>query len=166
MMKYFSLLVFLALSGCGSDDFADLKVFMEEAGKGAQPALEPMPPVKVVENHVYDAANLADPFKPRNLKPSKSGGANQPDMNRPKGPLEGFPLDALKMVGTIKRSGVLYALIKTPDGALYKVKRGGYMGQNFGRIVSINDAGVELIETLQDGTGDWIDSKANVALQE
>ena len=166
MRKLATLLAVGMLAGCSGEDFADLKAFMAEAGKGSQPALEPMPPVMVVENNVYDDTNLADPFKPRNMKPAKSGGGKQPDLNRPKGPMESFPLDALKMVGTLEKGGTLFALIKTPDNSLYRVKKGDYIGQNYGRIVSINITGIELTETIQDGTGDWVESKANVALQE
>lgn len=166
MIRYALLLVPLLLSGCGSDDFDDLKIFMDQAGKGAAPALEPLPPVKMVVDQGYESMDLPDPFKPRSMKPAKSGGGKQPDLNRPKGQLESYPLDALKMMGTIVKSGVIYALIKTPDNSLYKVKKGEYMGQNYGRVVSINASGIELLETVQDGTGDWIESKANVALQE
>ena len=74
--------------------------------------------------------------------------------------------DALHMVGTLEKDGQLYALIKTPDGALHRVKKGNYMGQNYGVVVGINDTAVELKEMVQDAAGDWIESKATVALQE
>lgn len=167
MKRALILLGAVTLTGCGQGEFDDLKQFMEQAGKGRQPALEPMPPMRQTESITYTAESLADPFKPRKMRPEGvGGGGNAPDLNRPKGPLESFPLDALRMVGTLKKGGHLYALVKTPENALYKVKRGDYMGQNFGLVVAITDAGIELKETVQDGTGDWIDSKAQVALQE
>lgn len=165
-MKRILLLGVLLLSGCGQDGFDDLKVFMDEAGKGRQPALEPMPPIKPVETTVFDAAALPDPFILRSMKSARGGGGRQPDMNRPRGPLENFPLDALKMVGTLSKGGQTYALIRTPENALYRVRKGDYLGQNFGLVTAITQTGVELVESIQDGSGDWVDSKASVALQE
>lgn len=166
MRRTLLLLTLTLVAGCGQDATDDLKVFMEEAGKGQQPALDPLPPIKPVENDVFDSANLADPFKLRSMKVSGGGGGHQPDMNRPKGPLEAFPLDGLKMVGTLAKGGQLYALVRTPDGALYRVQKGNYLGQNYGQVTSVRDAGIELIESVQDGTGDWVQSKATLALQE
>jgi type IV pilus assembly protein PilP len=40
------------------------------------------------------------------------------------------------------------------------------MGQNFGLVIAIRDAGIELRETVQDGAGDWTETKATLALQE
>jgi type IV pilus assembly protein PilP len=165
-MRYLILASVLILSGCGQNGLDDLKAFMAQAGQGAQPALEPLPPIKQVETFSYDPDGLPDPFKPRSMKPGHSGGGKQPDMNRPKGPLENFPLDALHMVGTIEKDNTLYALVKTPDNALYRVKKGDYMGQNYGLVVNITNTNIELKESIQDGTGDWIESKAQVALQE
>ena len=158
----------LILAGCSQDQFADLREAMEKAGTGTQPALEPLPPVKPQVVFSYEPGDTPDPFKPRNLKQSKNGGAFQPDLSRPKGPLEQYPLDALRMVGTMSKSGVQYALVRAPapENTLYRVKRGDFVGQNFGLVISISDASIELRETIQDGVGDWTETKASLALQE
>ncbi|MEW5771023.1 MAG: pilus assembly protein PilP [Pseudomonadota bacterium] len=156
----------LLLAGCGQDEFADLKTFMAQAGQGGQHALEPMPALKPTTEFSYDPADLPDPFKPRSMKAKSGSGGLQPDMSRPKEFLETFPLDALRMVGTLRKGGVLYALVKTPDNALYRVRVGNYLGQNFGRIVGVTETAIELKEMTQDGAGDWAESKASLALQE
>ncbi len=165
-MKRICLLALFLLSGCAQDEFADLRAFLAQAGQGAQQKLEPLPPVKAREDFIYDPGELPDPFRQRSMKPAKSGGGIQPDLTRPKGPLEQDPLDGLRMVGTIIKGGQLFALVRRPDNTLYRVAKGDHIGQNFGVILSIGEAGIEIKEIVQDGTGDWTESKASMALQE
>lgn len=160
------LLVLVLLAGCAQDEFADLRDYLAKAGQGVQQKLEPLPLVKVQQEFSYDPGELPDPFRPRSMKPAKSGGGVQPDLNRPKGPLEQDPLDGLRMVGTIAKGGQLFALVRRPDNTLYRVAKGDHIGQNFGVILSISESSMEIKEIVQDGTGDWTESKASMALQE
>ncbi|MDO9225552.1 MAG: pilus assembly protein PilP [Pseudomonadota bacterium] len=166
MMKFAWLLPFLLLAGCAQDEFADLRAFLAASGQGTQQKLEPLPPVKTQEAFTYDPGELPDPFRPRSMKAGKGGGGVQPDLNRPKGPLEQDPLDGLRMVGTIEKNGKLYALVRRPDGTLYRVEKGDHIGQNHGIILAISDANIDIKEVVQDGAGDWTESKASMALQE
>jgi len=166
MTKRAALLTLVLLAGCGQDDHADLRAFMAQAGTGVQQPLEPLPPVKPQDVFEYDPGDMPDPFKPRSMRPAKGGGSFQPDLTRPKGPLERFPLDALRMVGTLQQKGVPYALLRTPDNTLYRVKQGDFIGLNYGLIVAVTETGIELRETIQDGAGDWTETKAVMALQE
>jgi type IV pilus assembly protein PilP len=156
----------LLLGGCNQDPFADLREFMAQAGTTGQPPLESLPAVKPQEIFSYEPGEMPDPFKPRNLKPAKGGGALEPDQSRPKEALELFPLDGLRMVGTLIKGGQIYALVRTPENTLYRIKKGEHMGQNFGLVIGITDTSIELRETVQDGVGDWTESKATLALQE
>ncbi len=160
------LLPLFCLAGCAQDEFADLRAFMAQTGAGTQQALEPLPPVKPTEAFTYTPGDLPDPFMPRKLKAGKGASSFQPDLNRPKEPLEQYPLDGLRMVGTIKKDGQLFALVRTPENTLYRVKKGDHMGQNYGLVIAISDTGIELKEIVQDGAGDWTESKAALALQE
>lgn len=165
-MRLAWLIPLALLSGCAQDEFSDLRAFMAQAGKGGQQALEPLPPVKPAQAFDYLPGDTPDPFKPRSLKPSKGGGAFQPDLTRPKDPLETFPLDGLRMVGTLVKDGQMSALIKTPTGTLYRIKKGEHIGQNFGLVIAITESNLEIRETVQDGVGDWMETKATLALQE
>lgn len=166
-MRYSPLLPLLIfLAGCAQDEFADLRVFMAQAGAVGQQALEPLPPVKPQDNFTYDPGDIPDPFKPRSLKSPKGGGGLQPDLTRPKEPLEQYPLDALRFVGTLKKGGQIYGLVKTPENALYRIKKGEHIGQNFGLVIAIGDSNIEIREIIQDGVGDWAEAKATLALQE
>jgi len=166
--RHMALLLSLGfgLAGCAQDDMADLRQFMEQAGQDAQERMEPLPQVKMTETFAYNPAGLPDPFASRNLRPARSGGGPAPDMNRPKEPLELFPLDALRMVGTLSRQGQLYALVRTPENTLHRVKRGDRIGQNFGIITAITDTAIEIKETVQDGLGDWTETSTSLPLQE
>ena len=166
-MKIIAVIIsVLSLSACtgGTDD--GLTQFVHDAGKNLRGKVEPLPEMTPYKSFVYDAYALSDPFKPRKLKPSASGGAFQPDMNRPKEPLEAFALESLKMVGVLKQKGEVFAIIKTPENTIYRVRSGNYLGQNFGRVLAVTDTEVKLKETMQDSAGDWTERDSTLTLQE
>lgn len=159
------------LGGCGGDEFSDLKQFVEESGQGLRGRVEPIPEVKQFEPFAYNAFDLPDPFKPRELalanRAGSGGGGPQPDLNRRKEALESFALESLQMVGTLEQKQVRYALIKTPDNNLYRVRTGNYVGQNFGVITTITESGVTLKEVIQDSSsGSWNERTSNLQLLE
>lgn len=165
MKRLASLVVVLGLAGCGGGGMEDLQYFVSETGKDMQGKIEPLPQVKAYEPFTYNAFDLPDPFKPRKLS-TGGGGGMQPDMNRPKEPLEAYSLETLKMVGMLSKGGLVHAVIKTPDNAVYHVKKGNYAGQNFGLITKISDSEVTLREIIQDSAGDWSERTSTLNLQE
>ena len=88
-----------------------------------------------------------------------------PELARRKEPLEAFPLDSMSVVGSIIRAGQPVALIKV-DNLLYQVKLGNYLGQNYGRVMKINESEITLREIVQDAVGEWIERIATLELQE
>ena len=88
----------------------------------------------------------------------------QPDMNRPREPLEAYPLESLKYVGVMTRKNTSYAIILV-DGALYQVRAGNYMGQNFGVVSKVTESQLSLKELVQDAAGDWIERESTLLLQ-
>jgi len=165
MKRLATLSLVLGLTGCGGGGMDDLQTFVAETGKDMQGKIEPLPQVKVYEPFTYNAFDLPDPFKPRKLS-SAGGGGTQPDLNRPKEPLEAFSLETLKMVGMLSKRGVVHAVIKTPDNAIYHVRKGNYVGQNFGLITQISNSEVTLREIVQDSAGDWSERTSTLLLQE
>jgi len=165
MKRLATLFIMLGLTGCGGGDLDDLQTFVAEAGKDMQGKIEPLPEVKVYEPFTYNAFDLPDPFRPRKLS-SAGGGGMQPDLNRPKEPLEAFSLETLKMVGMVSKQGVIHAVVRTPDKAIYHVRKGNYMGQNFGLVTQISDSEVTLREIVQDSAGDWSERTSTLILQE
>ena len=164
------ILVPLALStvvaGCSSE-LDELKTFVRESEKGLPRRIEPLPAVKPFEPFTYEGFDLPDPFQPRKLAPPKegAGGGIAPDLNRRKEPLAAFPLEQLKMVGTLSQAGETYALVRA-DKTLYRVKKGNYMGQNFGLITQVTETDIKLKEIVQDSAGDWAERQSVLPLLE
>lgn len=154
------------LGGCSNDGLDDLRQFVNSAHQDRKPKVEPVPEPKVYEPFAYAAEKLPDPFAPGNLKPllAQKATGPRPDLNRRKEPLEEYPLDSLKMVGTVEQGTKTWAVIQAPDGTVYRARNGMHMGQNFGTIVKITDDKVDLVELVPDPMGRWIERPASIAL--
>ncbi len=169
-----NLTALLALSaivfvGCSNDGMDDLRDFTVNAHKGKTAKVEPLPEIKTTEPFAYSAAKLTDPFAVANLKPisnKTAGNGPRPDMNRRREALEEYPLDALKMVGTLSRGKQAWVVIQAPDGTVHRASVGNHLGQNFGTITRITDEKVSVIELVQGAVGDWVEREASVALTE
>ncbi len=165
MRRLASIMIALGVAGCTGSGMDELQTFVAESGKDMQGRIEPLPKVKAYEPFTYEAFDLPDPFKPRKLTTS-GGGGKQPDLTRPKEPLEAFSLETLKMVGVLSKRGKIHAVIKTPDNTVYHVRKGNYVGQNFGLITHIGEGEVTLREIIQDSAGDWSERISTLILQE
>ena len=165
-LAIFTAVLFLA--ACGGDEHQDLKEELKNITKDLRGRIDPLPVVKPYEPVPYQAFELPDPFGAAKVAlatgaaEKAKGGANAPDANRPKEPLEAYPLESLKMVGVLSQKGVNYALVRA-DASLYRVKVGNYLGQNFGIITEVSENQINLKELVQDASGDWTERK--VALQ-
>jgi type IV pilus assembly protein PilP len=163
------VLAAMLLTGCGGEEFQDLRDFVKNSGADMRGKIEPPPEVKPYEYFAYNnEANLPDPFKPRKqeLRPGGNTGINQPDFDRPKEALEEFPLESLKMVGYLYRDKVGYAVIRATDSKLYRVKAGNHMGTNFGLVKEVADTEVKVKEMIQDSSGDWTERMSSLQLIE
>lgn len=159
----------LMLSGCGRD-MSDLHAWVEEIKRRPAVRIPPLPQVKPYETFAYAAHALRSPFVPsapaRQTVADDGTGGIRPDAGRNREYLEDFPLDTLRMVGTVTMGGETYALIRSSDRAVHRVRVGNYLGQNHGRITAISETSVTLIEIIPDGTGGWTERAAAVALSE
>ena len=167
-MKTIAVLVgCLTLAGCAGGENEDLREWMNNASKNIKGGIPPLPQVKPYEPVPYDVGNLLDPFKPSKIgaeQKKNGGGGLQPDMNRPREPLENYPLESLKYVGVMTKVKVSYAIVQV-DGSLYQVRVGNYMGQNFGVITKVSESEVTLKELIQDSAGDWVERESTLLLQ-
>jgi len=168
-----SCLVFAVfLTGCGNDDFSDLNRYLSEVKARPKEPIKPLPEIKVIEPFMFKPEGLRDPFKPLE-QPEQAEGADvsagsgiKPDTTRRKEELEAFPLDGLRMVGTVDMKSSLWGLIKASDGTVYRVKVGNYMGKNYGKIIRIVSDKIELMEIVPDKPGTWHEQPASIALTE
>jgi len=161
----------LALTGCGSErHLEEVRQFVKESDNLPRGRIEPLPEVRPYEPFEYAAYDLIDPFvarkAPATQPPKRDPNDPRLDPNRRKGPLEAFPLENLKMVGTLQQKKDFFALIKTPDNNLYRVKPGDFIGQNFGRISDINESALKLKELIQDSGNEWKEEERTLMLQD
>ena len=154
------------LTACGKP-MTDLeqRVADIKAKKGAP--LEPLPVMRTFETFEYNAQTMRDPFSPSvDQEVANGGDGPRPDMNRPREPLESYPLDALDMVGTLGLTADVTALVKDTDGVIHRVRPDNYMGQNYGRVTGIFEDRIELVELIPNGVGGWIERPAAIALDD
>lgn len=159
--------VVLLLAGCGGEEYQDLRDFVQNAGADMRGKVEPPPDIKPYEPFTYDnSTSLPDPFKPRKqeVRNANRPGLNQPNFDRPREELEDFPLETLKVVGYLQQNKVGYALVRSTEGKIYRVKAGNYIGMNFGQIESVTETEVRIKEMVQDSAGDWSERESSLQL--
>lgn len=163
----------ISLTGCSGSNTGDLQQFVADV-RGRQPTkIEPLPEFKPYETFLYQAGDLRSPFDPaipgqaeQALASAGSNSGLRPDANRPREPLEDFPLDTLRMVGTLSQQGQSWGLVLANDGTIHRVQPGNYLGQNHGKIKQISEFEIEVTEIVPDGLGGWMERPASLALSE
>lgn len=157
----------ISLSACSGGRYGDLEAFFEDVRSQPKGRIDPLPEVIPYETFAYNKKELRDPFVQyiEELVSYADTGL-RPDMNRKREPLELYPLDTLEFVGHLEKSGVRWGLISAPDKSVYRVQIGNYVGKNYGKIVSISETSLKLVEIIPSGTGSWVDREAALALNE
>jgi type IV pilus assembly protein PilP len=156
------------LSACGGSQ-DDLRAYIDEVKARPGGRIEPLPQIRPAPSFVYVAGNRRSPFMPDTPQQRVSNNPDAvqgPDPNRPREFLEQFPLDTLTMVGTLASPSrnSNFGLVQTADGLIHRVAVGNHMGQNYGRIMSITDSEIQLIEIISDGLGGFLERPAAVGL--
>jgi type IV pilus assembly protein PilP len=159
----------LALAACGGEEHRDLKQELTQLTKDYRGRVEPLPQVRPYEPVPYTAEGQVDPFRPERIDiagPKQPGpGSRGPDLARPKEPLEAFPLESIQMLGTITQDKQVFALVKAGPN-LYRVRKGNYMGQNFGVVTGVDESQISLKELIQDSGGEWVERNSALQLVE
>ena len=162
-----SLLV-VGMTACGGDN-DDLDQYINEIKARPGGRIEPLPEVTPYEifTYVADAENVRSPFLPDVPQAAAGAGVGlRPDEGRSREFLEDFPLDSLRMVGTLDMGQTVYGLVQTSDGLIHRVVPGNYMGQNDGRITEISESEIEMVEIISDGIGGYIERDAAISLSD
>lgn len=156
-----------ALTGCGGD-MDDLDRYVNEIKARPGGRIEPLPEITPYEVFTYtaDAQGIRSPFLPDTPQVTGPSGGVRPEANRIREHLEGFPLDTMRMVGTLDYGENTYGLVQTSDGLIHRVLPGNYMGQNDGRIVDITDSEIQLVEIISDGIGGYIERDAAISISD
>ena len=162
------------VAGCGASGQEEIQQWMKEQRAGTKPHVTPIPEPKKFTPQSYTQEGSTDPFsnikltqalKRESAQSTSNAALVAPELARRKEPLEAYPLDAMKMVGSLIKEGQPVALLRV-DNLLYQVKPGNYLGQNYGKIVKVGETEIVLREIVQDAAGEWTERQATLQLQE
>jgi len=160
----------MSLVSCGGADYEDLQQYINEVKSRPGTPIAGLPEAKPYERFLYEDADLRDPFRPTvkavALRSNGGGSKLRPNTNREAEALEQFPLDALRMSGSLEQNKIKWGIVKTQDGFIYRVKVGNHLGKNFGKITSITDSEIKILEIISDGMGGWLERTAALKIDE
>lgn len=164
----------ISLTGCFSQDHVDLRDWIDLKKTTTKPKIQPISEPSVFSPQSYAESSGADPFNMMKLKDvlSRESASNSANISlllleqqRPKEDLESHPMDAMAMVGSLMQNGKKTALIKV-NQLIYQVNVGNYIGQNYGKILQVDEQSIKLREVVQDAAGDWVERITALDLQE
>jgi len=160
-------------AGCVQSPDAELRQWMNDVRQQIRPVVQTVPEPKEFIPYSYESRAQVDPFDvqkvvmavSRQQQVRATASSIRPDLERRREVLEGYSLDQIKMVGTMRQNKVDVALLNT-GGATHLVRVGNYVGQNFGQVTKITETEVQVKEIVQDAAGEWVERPARLELQE
>jgi len=157
------------LTACADPELQSLEQELAEVRMepGEVPRVE-LPEVPQIDGVEYHGSDVRSPFEPRRMQDQREvpqSGELAPPPDRQREPLEAYDLAELDLVGTLTVGGEPSALVRGPDGKVHRVRIGDYMGLDHGRIVSITDASLVLVETVLESNA-WQERTTQIALGE
>ena len=156
----------ISLFGCAKSN-DDLTAFITKTKSKHLGSVQPLPTFEPYKNFTYSAAELRDPFEAAfeaEATESYINNSLRPSENRPKEPLESYPLDTLRMVGILIQHENTWGLVKDPNNVVHRIQTGNYAGQNEGQIISVTEKQIDIIEIIPDGLGGYIERTASLAI--
>ncbi len=161
-ISIFALLLIFT-TGCSSEN-DDLEAWMSQI-KNQEPApLDALPSLKSPKIVSYTSSGDRNPFTIE-LPKIEAGSTVSPNPERIKEPLEAFTLPSLKLVGWIENKGAgKESLIKDPNGIVHRVRVGQHLGQQEGRVVSMSETEVVLMELHSNSVGGWEEREVKIVL--
>lgn len=171
--KYLPVLISLMLVGCGSQQ--SVTEYVNQVKKNAKPKVDEIAPAQEMQKVAYNAGELRSPFKGSKIATFESDQIMQngkvivqkprPDANRVREYLERYSIAEFIMVGTLSKKGITWGLVQDQTGIVHAVKIGDYIGENSGRVIGITSDQIDLLETVPDGEGDWMESNSYIEMQ-
>lgn len=146
---------------------------MDQERQSVVPVVTPISEPKQFVAAKYKESDAADPFNMNRLTVALQKDKTQnagalliaAEEKRAKEPLENYPLDTIVMVGSLIKGGRIVGLVKV-DNLLYQVVPGNHLGQDYGKIMAIDEGQITLREIVQDSLGEWIEKITVMQLQE
>ncbi|WMC11160.1 pilus assembly protein PilP [Oceanimonas pelagia] len=161
------LLILVGLTACTEEE--DLRRYVAEVRSRPAAAPEPMPELNEYVPEAYVPVSERSPF----VSPRPESAASrrqtpkdceQPDIGRPRQPLERYSLNNLAMRGTLQNAAGMRALVVSQDGTTHLVAPGDRLGLDHGEVTAISATGLTLREYVSDGRGCWTQRETTLAL--
>ena len=132
-----------------------------------------------------DRAASVDPFSPQVWMQTQRAHAERhpsyarwvvPELMRPREALEAYPRERLQYVGQMASKGQVEALIKVlpvvpatqdvPMMSVHRVRVGGHLGQDFGKVLAVQPDQLVLEELARHPAGEWQRREVRMPLKE
>lgn len=164
-MKHLVLLLVLPLSACEPQVDSDLREWAQGIRRQAPLKAPPVAAPASSPSFTYHVEGRRDPFDVDRLsKAIDAANGSDPLLAedlRALGPLASYPLDSLRVVGSLRRAKESVALIEA-ERIVHMVRIGQAIGP--ARLVGITDAGIEIDERVQDAQGRWASRRTQLSL--
>lgn len=171
LLRAGGLLVCAFLAACGPSRQDALRQWMQEQRQASVPSVKKIPPPQPFKHLPYEQGDRKDPFTKQyfvalaNAEAEKSN----PDLSlsqksRQRQPLESIPLEAMSFVGLLEKPGRSVGLVRA-NGVVHQVVPGQYIGKNFGKVLRVEESGIQLREIAQDPGGKWMERDTYLRIQ-
>lgn len=164
-MKIVLITLPLCLVAC-AEDSDELKQKVAEIRAKPGEHIDPVPEIKPYEAFKYEAGAERSPFVASMSTKSVPSSSTRPDIKRKREFLEQVPLDTLQMVGCLQQQGITYGLLRDRNGLVHRVQIGNYVGQSDGRVASITNTKMTVIELVNDGLGGYTERPVTLTVKE
>ncbi|MDR3353009.1 MAG: pilus assembly protein PilP [Zoogloeaceae bacterium] len=169
---FVALVAALTLTSCGDDD---LRQWMDGVSNDSKGKIPSLPKVKIYAPVAYGVEDKLDPFSEAKIEPTGTDTvANANDPNRPdfdarelrNNILEKYPLETIQMIGYLNIDRQPIAVVQLDPTLVKQVKVGDWIGQDFGRVMSVTEQEVEIKEVIEDpNTKEWNERVNTLHLQ-
>ena len=158
----------LSLAACDASSDENLSEWMATVRRTAHTSPLTLPAPLTMKTFIYEPPGQVDPFdtsKISMLLDISDHAGVRPDLKRSREPLESYPLDQFRMIGSLGRPGQSVALVEVGK-ILYQLRKGNHIGQDLGEVIAIMDGSIEIEETIQEANGTWVKRRVQLSMRE
>ncbi len=166
------LVMAVLLTACGgnTEEMIALQNYVSSIVNRPPGRIEPLPEFVSYEAFTYSAAGMRGPFDipvdAALMTGLQQGREIRPDPDRRREPLEEFPINTLRMVGSLTRGNTFWVLIQDSEDNIHWVTEGSYLGRNHGRVVAGNERQLNIVEIVPSGAGGYMERPQIITLEE
>lgn len=167
-LRTFSWLLVALLCGCNPSEEESLVAWVASVRSTVHANPVSIPVQLTITPAIYESFGRADPFDVSKISLLLDIFADKgirPDLKRAREPLESYPLDQFRMVGSLSRQGQGVALLEVGK-VVHQVRRGDHLGQDLGEVISIKDGVIDIEETVMETNGAWVKRRVQLTIRE